>query len=62
MQTEGIEGLLDRLTKASFTGELAIRCYAGKPTEARLVHELAYKEFEKPLPVVEAEPEFALKG
>jgi hypothetical protein len=53
--SETLQSLIDKLERARFTGELAVRFYQGEPKDARLTHCLATAEFAQPLPIVEPE-------
>jgi len=58
---DGIVHLLERLRQAAFTGRLELRFLEGEVTAADLHHALATAEFTRPLPAIEAEPEFTLE-
>ncbi len=51
--SENLQPLLDKLTKAKFTGELRVCFEEGQPASAKLIHSLAYSELGRELPTIE---------
>jgi hypothetical protein len=60
--SEEITGLLEKLKKARFSGELHLRLESGEIASAKLIHLLPFSELGRELPGVEPQPEFTLKA